>query len=752
MRTIGPALGKLDLDIPANRRAVAALRRSMSQVKESLSSDTQVVVPVLLPGTETEIRLTRAEFEDLIRPSLEDTLHALQHLLDDAEVTPDDVHAVLLVGGSSRIPLVTELVTRTLGRPVAIDVHPKFAVAQGAALSATVAVSEPVPEAAPPVPIAPAIEPIVEAVPDAPAIEPAEPGPARRRWILPLVGAALLATLGLFVWQPWSGGEATEPTATDSTTSPPASSDSDSTGTPAASTPRSADPPGLELLTPCDEDAYSGDSIGPGVLASEKVRVDFLGGDRPTGYTVSVHDEDGWFQLARVEPLATIVYIDSAGQRQTLDLSGATVAIGDRSASISSRSTDPDGVTWTVEIGLALDRSPCVVDVVTRLRADRNRQIVWFASPTLDVGRGSFGAAKDTAVLGGLDWTLAGEESQAAAASPHPLDVSWPAMALAFEDHLVGLMWDPLQKWDGANLMPQPLFASPNWIDDSDGHLFALGIPTSPVWVQESLIVDEREATAKQAAAVPIVDRVIRTYDLAAGTELKIESSIMADYPAEIPEAVELYTDRFGLPTLPEVPVAAGVEAVLDSYLETAWDAAAGGWYQGTFGGKAPFITVASQLAAYADQGTERAQAAAATVAQALGPVWQRTHDPGPSSAHMDFIDYGFRTGDTEEVLDWSGGAAAASRASQRSDGSWVNTDTDSGCPGALGERGTSFLGTNAIHASIILEHARITRDPASVEAGLRALEAMDVFRKPAGAQVSGIPWMHGDPWAAAWA
>lgn len=542
--------------------------------------------------------------------------------------------------------------------------------------------------------------------------------------------------------------------STTSTILPPPSSSPDSTITRGTSTSSaSVDPDGREPSSPCDEHLYSGDPIGQGTLSSEKVQVAFLGGESPTGYTVSVHDEDGWFPVARVEPLATVVYIDSAGHRQTLDLSGAALEIGAGAASISARAIDPDGVHWTLEIAFHLDGSPCVVNLITTLHADQDREVVLFAAPVLDVGSGSFGAAKDTAILGGLDWTLAGEESQAAAATPHPLDVSWPAMALAYDGHLVGLMWDPLQKWDGANLMPQPAFASPNWLDGSASHLFALGVPTAPVWVQESLLVDERDPAEKKAAALPIVDRVVQTYDLLAGSVLKIESSIMADYPAEIPEAVQLYLDRFGLPPVPETSADAGVEAIVESYLHTAWDPATGGWYQGTFGARAPYITVASQLAAYAEQaGGDRARAVAETVAQALGPMWQSSHDPGPSSAHMDYIDYGFRTGDTEEVLDWSAGAAAAARASQRPDGSWGYIDSDNICPGSLGERGASLLGTNVIHASIILEHARITRDPASIEAGLRALDTMDAFLKPAGAQVGEVPLSHGDPWAAAWA
>src|SRR5690606_31345605 len=61
---------------------------------------------------------------------------ALERALRSASLTPDQVDHVLLVGGSSRIPLVSELVSSGLGRPVAVDAHPKHAVALGAAIVA----------------------------------------------------------------------------------------------------------------------------------------------------------------------------------------------------------------------------------------------------------------------------------------------------------------------------------------------------------------------------------------------------------------------------------------------------------------------------------------------------------------------------------------------------------------------------------------------------------------------------------------
>ncbi|PZS16467.1 MAG: Hsp70 family protein, partial [Pseudonocardiales bacterium] len=63
-------------------------------------------------------------------------MEALRRALRSADVEPGDLDAVLLVGGSSRVPLVAQLVSAELGRPVAIDADPKAAIALGAALCA----------------------------------------------------------------------------------------------------------------------------------------------------------------------------------------------------------------------------------------------------------------------------------------------------------------------------------------------------------------------------------------------------------------------------------------------------------------------------------------------------------------------------------------------------------------------------------------------------------------------------------------
>jgi molecular chaperone DnaK len=125
-----------DTDDPAVRGALARLREACVDAKEVLSFDTRASVPVVLPGVATTVTITRAEFESMIHTPLEETVAVLRRTLDSAQVSTDGVRAVLLVGGSSRIPLVGQLVTGALGRPVAVDAHPKHPIALGAALVA----------------------------------------------------------------------------------------------------------------------------------------------------------------------------------------------------------------------------------------------------------------------------------------------------------------------------------------------------------------------------------------------------------------------------------------------------------------------------------------------------------------------------------------------------------------------------------------------------------------------------------------
>ena len=129
LRTLDPA-------DPTTMSALLQVRRDCVEAKEALSSDVDTVIRVAAPGCRADVRLHRAEFEAMIEPSVRVSIDALQRVLRSAGVSPERLRAVLLVGGSSRIPLVGQLVEQTLRVPVAVDAHPKHSIALGASLAA----------------------------------------------------------------------------------------------------------------------------------------------------------------------------------------------------------------------------------------------------------------------------------------------------------------------------------------------------------------------------------------------------------------------------------------------------------------------------------------------------------------------------------------------------------------------------------------------------------------------------------------
>ncbi|MDQ1423490.1 MAG: hypothetical protein QOD72_988, partial [Acidimicrobiaceae bacterium] len=166
---LGGALDGLDADDPMAQAGVARLRSDCVDAKEALSTDSSSSIPVLLTNVQAEVRITRDELERMIRPFLTDTISALRRALRSAGVEPEGIKTVLLVGGTSRIPLVSQMVSESLGRPVSVDAHPKHAVALGAALAAEQTVAARRGAEAPPV--------VVVDPPELPVVTPPPPPP-----------------------------------------------------------------------------------------------------------------------------------------------------------------------------------------------------------------------------------------------------------------------------------------------------------------------------------------------------------------------------------------------------------------------------------------------------------------------------------------------------------------------------------------------------------------------------------------------
>ncbi|MGN9911808.1 outer membrane protein assembly factor BamB family protein [Phytohabitans sp. LJ34] len=163
--TLGSAVEDLDPEDDEATAALARLRRECTEAKEALTFDTEVMIQVALPGLHTRVRLNRSEFEAMIGPALSETVAATGRALRSAGVAAGDLRSIVLAGGSSRIPLVSQLLGAEFGRPVTLDPHPEHSIALGAAAT-TGPVTPPRPETAAP------------AAPSPPPPPPSSPSPS----------------------------------------------------------------------------------------------------------------------------------------------------------------------------------------------------------------------------------------------------------------------------------------------------------------------------------------------------------------------------------------------------------------------------------------------------------------------------------------------------------------------------------------------------------------------------------------------
>ena len=128
------------VDLSNNKMALQRLKDESEKAKITLSSSFEAIITLpYISANENgpinfETTLSRAKFEDLTRDLLRRTEDPVRKALDDAKLTPNDINEVLLIGGSTRMPAVVELVKRLLGKTPNCSVNPDEAVSIGAAV------------------------------------------------------------------------------------------------------------------------------------------------------------------------------------------------------------------------------------------------------------------------------------------------------------------------------------------------------------------------------------------------------------------------------------------------------------------------------------------------------------------------------------------------------------------------------------------------------------------------------------------
>ncbi len=309
-------------------------------------------------------------------------------------------------------------------------------------------------------------------------------------------------------------------------------------------------------------------------LAGDQLRLSFP--RQPFGFgvgTLEYGDGVGWRVAGRLQSLGEIVYADAKGQVHSALLYAQDALTAPHSLQFTAVFTDADGAVWRSQVAYALTPGADApfITVTHTLAADRDVRLLAWRGPRYLPGEGSFGKARDSALFPGLEYLLADDRSSSdryVAAPlnrryvPHPNKITIPLMAVTQDGLTTGLMWDPLQRWDGARDRPAALFASPNTWDGQPNHLMALFVPGVTAGLREN------------------AGQLDQPYVLAANTPLTLSAVLFTAAAPETVTPVQLWLDRYGMPGLPAAPRSDvdTLQSALANYQDVVWVPASKGW------------------------------------------------------------------------------------------------------------------------------------------------------------------------------
>lgn len=389
------------------------------------------------------------------------------------------------------------------------------------------------------------------------------------------------------------------------------------------------------------------------------------------------------------------------------------------------------GVDWDFEVRYRMDFSTQQFVLSLQCKPSKDVPLYALRFPRIYVGERSFGEKKSYGLFPGLEFLKGNERSSSTRDAnppasdrwaPHPYKITIPLMAISSPDCTVALLWDENQKWNGEDIFPSALFASPNFLEGGNNHLLSLFIPSIPKWGKENSLQAEPPYTAK------------------AGKPLTLTCRLALTDGEDILSAIREWKKAFGLPK-PKLPrqIAEEMELCANCYTDVIWDEKAFGWLPWT--GVPPQLDVnvsfvLLKLANYIQDASLREKT--------LNLAKRTLHSARPAGS----LEVAFRLGELEEALKNARNSALDSMKSQKEDGSWVFQPDEQ--RKTLGKEGETEIGICAPPASNILRWALLSGDREALDKGLLALKFMDRFYIPAGAQTWECPLHAPDIYASA--
>ena len=465
-------------------------------------------------------------------------------------------------------------------------------------------------------------------------------------------------------------------------------------------------------------------------------------------YILFVAKGGNYQQVATSPSLSEIAYLDASQNRQSVRLVPTQYQLsgnnqGESIIQLSGTKTDADGVKWDYTTKWALTEDAKRVKTESELQTDQNRELLAFQGPMLYAGQGRNRDRKTAALFPGLEFLENDERSSSTRDAapplnnrlvPHPYKITVPVMAVEMQKSLVGIIWNPLDTWDGENQMLSAIFASPNWHQHQKNHALGVFLPTIPTWVQEN----------HTEASIP--------YPLTSSRPISIKTEIIVDGNSSILDAVAHWTDAYGTPEPLQPPRSDEEEVMLSrhGFMHTTWDEDTRksrhcvDWAAHNEPGFGTLLWH-DYLATKDEEVKERALEIARNTVADSGPEGLAAR----GSCHILRWEFPFYIGNIDAALGYMESEAQQRISTQESDGSWRwHPRSEKTAP--LGNAGEAVLGTCAESALLLLKHARITGNKTSREAGVKALGFMKQFSLPRGAQMWECPMYQPDVLAAA--
>ena len=470
---------------------------------------------------------------------------------------------------------------------------------------------------------------------------------------------------------------------------------------------------------------------GP-VLEGEHLALQFIGDDAGLAGAVVRYRYPGhkaWRFLGVCHPLAGLMVADESGQHWTTTALQLSETHG---AGMTLHAALPQG---RIVLNLRLRDADGIVEMRSGFSASRETGLLRFSGPAYRVGEGGFRNRKEMALFPGVEYLGENEPSSDAKYAgeklgyrpvPPPNHITVPLMAVTRDEVTTGLLWEALQTWAPNRSMPMAEFASPNFLDGQDNHLMALFVPNAPLYV------------------TPNTRAAVQPYELASGDNVALEQRLFVECTSDVHEAVAVWYREFGVcaPITLVKPREAFFDDCMMGWADTCYDRAADGFVSHwRFGLQpTPMPLVKARLVQY---GREAGSA-----------KWAEMVKADPAAKLVDVMGSQFDA--------FYPARPETQLAAQRADGTWLYDDTaddrvlrmtrelSNGTRRMLGDYGYTNAGICAFQAQHVLIHAMHTGDPVTVEAGLRALEAMKRYRIPAGPSAFELHAETPDLWAGA--